>query len=124
MLIAAVLCLCSASAFVVLGTRSLARPVAADGPQRVYRAVAPTQLAAAVMLIAGGVVALSNRASIGLLVLCVAGALGTVAVGLLQGAKFAEAAAMRGGATMHGAAATGCQGSGQQSCAGCNMSCG
>ena len=123
MLIAAVLCLFSASAFAVLGTRALARPAPADGPQRVYRAVAPTQLAAAVMLIAGGVVALSGRGSIGLLVLCVVGALGTVAVGLMQGAKYAEASAMRRNVAVH-ANGAGCHGPGQQLCGGCNLSCG
>ena len=57
------------------------------------RAVAPTQLAAAVMLAAGGVVALSGQPSIGLLVLCIAGALGTVAAGAWQGARYMHAAA-------------------------------
>jgi hypothetical protein len=84
MLIAGVLCLCAAAASAVLGARALARPAPADGAQKVLRAVAPTQLAAAVMLAAGGVVALSNQPSIGLLVLCVAGAVGTVAAGVWQ----------------------------------------
>ena len=55
----------------------------------VLRAVAPTQLAAAVMLAAGGVVALSTRPATGLLVVivCVVGAVSTVAAGCWQSAK-------------------------------------
>ncbi len=63
MLIAAVLCLCAAVATAGLGLWLLTRPVAADPVRQVLRAVAPTQLAAAVMLAAGGVVALSARAA-------------------------------------------------------------
>jgi hypothetical protein len=51
MLIAAVLCLCAAVAIAALGLWLLTRPRTADDPVRqVLRAVAPTQLAAAVML--------------------------------------------------------------------------
>lgn len=91
MLVAGVLCLCAAAASAVLGARALLRPAAASGAQRVVRAVAPTQLAAAVMLAAGGAVALSSRGSVGLLALCVAGAIGTVAAGAWQGAHYAQA---------------------------------
>ena len=69
MLIAGVLCLCAAAVIAGLGVRALARPAEAAGSRQVLRAVAPTQLAAAMMLAAGGAVALSGRASIGLLVL-------------------------------------------------------
>ena len=61
MLIAAVLCLCAAVATAGFGLWLLTRPHAADPVRQVLRAVAPTQLAAAVMLTAGGVVALSAR---------------------------------------------------------------
>jgi len=107
MLIAGVLCLCAAAACAVLGARALARPVPAGGAQKVLRAVAPTQLAAAVMLAAGGVVALSNQPSIGLLLLCVSGAVGTVAAGVWQGARYAQV----------------CSRSGDQRCASCTLSC-
>jgi hypothetical protein len=111
MLIAAVLCLCAAAASAALGVRALAGPVPAGGTQQVLRAVAPIQLAAAVMLAAGGVVALSNQPSIGLLVLCVGGAVGTVTAGVWQGARYAQRS-MRG-----------CERRSDQRCATCTLSC-
>ena len=89
MLIAAVLCLCAAVA--IAGTWRLAAdagPTPAIRPQ-VLRAVAPTQLAAAVMLAAGGTVALSAKPQTGLVVVivCVVGAVSTVAAGCWQSAK-------------------------------------
>jgi hypothetical protein len=112
MLIAAVLCLCAATVSAVMGVRALARPAGGDVAARVLRAVAPTQLAAAVMLTAGGVVALSDRPSIGLVVLCVAGAIGTVAVGIWQGARY----------TVRQSDAT-CSRSAENPCATCTLSC-
>jgi hypothetical protein len=78
---------------------------------QVLRTVAPTQLAAATMLTAGGVVALATPPSTGLLVLvvCVIGAIGTVAAGCYQSAKVV---AQR-------EAAASCTGS----CASCTLSC-
>ena len=89
MLIAAVLCLCAAVATAGLGLWLLTRPRAADPVRQILRAVAPTQLAAAVMLTAGGVVALSAQPETGLLVvvMCVVGAISTVATGCWQSAK-------------------------------------
>ena len=89
MLTAAVLCLCAAVATAAVGLRLLTRPHSGDYVRLVLRAVAPTQLAAAVMLAAGGVVALSTRPATGLLVVivCVVGAVSTVAVGCWQSAK-------------------------------------
>lgn len=110
MLVAGVMCLTVATLFVVLGARTLARPAVAGGPQQVLRAVAPTQLAAAVMLAAGGVVALSRHPSIGLVVLCVGGALATVAAGAWQGARYVQASVPDGET---------CQGS----CAACTLPC-
>jgi hypothetical protein len=115
MLIAAVLCLCAAAASSALGVRALARPTPAGTTHQVLRAVAPTQLAAAVMLAAGGVVALSNQHSIGLLVLCVGGAVGTLAAGAWQSARYVRTPATRGGMA--------CQGPGGQRCAACTLSC-
>ena len=85
MLIAAVLCLCAAAAIAGLGLWLLARPIAADPVRQVLRAVAPTQLAAAVMLTAGGVVALSAQPQTGLIVVvvCAVGAVCTVACRML-----------------------------------------
>ncbi|MCW2688562.1 MAG: hypothetical protein JWR37_3452 [Mycobacterium sp.] len=90
MLVAAVLCLCAAVTFAAFGLWLLSRPRTADPVRQVLRSVAPTQLAAAVMLAAGGVVALSTRPQTGVLVVivCVAGALGTVAAGSWQSAKY------------------------------------
>jgi hypothetical protein len=103
MLIAAVLCLCAAVVTAGLGLWLLSRPRSADPVHQVLRAVAPTQLAAAVMLTAGGVVALSALPQTGVLVMvvCVLGAVGTVAAGCWQSAKAVsrrEAAATCGGA--------------------------
>ena len=60
--------------------------------------MAPTQFAAAVMLAAGGAVALaaSPHTALVVVIVCIAGALGTLATGSLQSARYAlrrEAAA-------------------------------
>ncbi|HEY7054481.1 MAG TPA: hypothetical protein VH496_20445 [Mycobacterium sp.] len=114
MLVAAVLCLCAAGICAVMGCRGLARPAAAGDTRQVLRAVAPTQLAAAVMLAAGGVVALSDRPSVPLLALCVTGAVSTVAVGVWQAARYADAMLARSST---------CSRSGDQPCATCTLSC-
>lgn len=115
MLIAAVVCLCAAALSAGFGARALARPEPAGAAQQVLRAVAPTQLAAAVMLAAGGAVALAARPATGLLVLivCVLGAVGTVGAGAWQGAQSVarREAAIRAGAPCGGA------------CAICTLSC-
>ena len=87
------LCLCLAAATAGVAAWSLNRPYAADPVRQVLRAVAPTQFAAAAMLAAGGVVALSAPAQMGVLVLvvCVIGAVGTVAAGCWQSAKLVAA---------------------------------
>ena len=91
MLIAAVLCLCAAAATAAVGGWLLTRPHAGDPVRQLLRAVAPTQLAAAAMLASGGAVALSARPETGLLVVivCVVGAVSTVAAGCWQAAKVA-----------------------------------
>ena len=115
MLVAAVLCLCAAVATAALGLWLLARPHSDDYVQQVLRAVAPTQLAAAVMLAAGGVVALSTRPATALLVVivCVVGAVGTVAAGCWQSAKVVARDQART------PVAAGCEGA----CASCTLSC-
>jgi hypothetical protein len=112
MFIAAVLCLTVAVATAATGLWLLSRPRSADPTQQLLRAVAPTQLAAAVMLAAGGAVALASRPDTALVVVvvCVLGAVGTVAAGCWQSAKVAvsreESADACGGA-----------------CAACTLSC-
>jgi hypothetical protein len=111
MLIAGVLCVCAAVASAGFGTWSLAHNQTGT-TQLALRAMAPTQLAAAVMLAAGGVVALAAAANTALVVLivCVAGALGTLASGSWQSARYA---------VRQEAAAPGCVGN----CAVCTQSC-
>jgi hypothetical protein len=115
MLIAAVLCLCAAVAIAAAGLWLLTRPRSGDYVRLVLRAVAPTQLAAAVMLAAGGVVALSAKAETGLLVVivCVIGAVSTVAAGCWQSAKVVARSRSAQ------AVAVGCGGA----CGTCTLSC-
>jgi hypothetical protein len=89
MLIAAVLCLGAAVATAGLGVWLLTRPQSGDYVRQILRGVAPIQLAAAVMLAAGGAVALSAKPQTGLVVIivCVVGAISTVAAGCWQSAK-------------------------------------
>jgi hypothetical protein len=108
MLIAGVLCVCAAVVIAARGLWSLSRSVPADTAEVVMRTVTPPQLAAAVMLAAGGIVALAapRDTALTLVVVCVgvciAGALGTIAVGSWQSARYAlrreAAAASCGGA--------------------------
>jgi hypothetical protein len=111
MLIAAVLCLCAAVATAAVGLWLLSRPRSGDYVRQVLRAVAPTQLAAAVMLAAGGVVALSARPETGVVVVivCVVGAVSTVGAGCWQSAKVVA----------RGEASVSCGGA----CATCTLSC-
>ena len=123
MLIAAVLCLCAAVATGALGVWLLSRPQSNDYVRQVLRGVAPIQLAAAVMLAAGGAVALAAKPHTGLVVVivCVVGAISTVAAGCWQSAKVsAAAAAKRAGARAQaGQPTVGCGGA----CATCTLSC-
>ena len=112
MLIAGVLCVGAAVVMAVLGLRSLVRPVGTGTAGVIMRSVAPPQLAGAIMLAAGGAVALAAPVATALPVICVcvAGALGTVAAGSYQTARYAlrreEAEATCGG-----------------SCAACTLAC-
>lgn len=98
MLIVGVLCVCAAVASATFGLWSISRPPTGDpaqlcprfagGPLR--RAQAPTQLAAAVILASGGAVALAAPSTaVVVVVTCIAGALGTVAAGSWQSARYA-----------------------------------
>lgn len=124
MLIAAVLCLCAAVATAGVGLWSLRRPHSKDPVQLVLRSVAPTQLAAAAMLAAGGLVGLTTASGTGVMVLavCVLGAIGTVGAGCWQSAKAAAAvAAQTAVARTPATANTGGCGS---ACASCTLPCG
>jgi hypothetical protein len=114
MLIAGVLCVCVAMVLAALGLRSLTRPAATGTTGLVMRSVAPPQLAAATMLAVAGVVALAAPPATALTVVCVCivGALGTVAAGSYQSARFAL--------NHEEASAAGCAGGG---CAACTLSC-
>lgn len=118
MVIAAVLCLVAAAAIGGTGLWLVTRPAAGDPLRQSLRAVAPTQFAAAVMLAAGGVVALSAPPVTGLLavIACVVGAVGTVAAGCWQSAKAITRAQAAQAVT---ASDDGCAGS----CASCVLSC-
>ena len=112
MLIAGVVCMCAAVASAGFGTWSLSHSQTVDTTQMALRAMAPTQLAAAVMLAVGGAVALtaSPHTALVVLIVCVAGALGTLATGSWQSARFA---------LRQEVAAPGCSGN----CAVCTQSC-
>ena len=115
MLIAGVLFLSSAAASAGFGTRSLVRGRVGGDAQLALRAMAPAQIAAAVMLASGGVVALAATPAVApmmvmvILVICVVGALGTLAAGAYQSARFAARLEK----------ASGCGGQ----CAGCTRPC-
>jgi hypothetical protein len=121
MLIAAVLCWCAAVATAALGVWLLSRPRSGEFVRQVLRGVAPTQLAAAVMLAAGGAVALSTRPDTGLVVVvvCVVGAISTVAAGCWQSAKVAAASAAKSTGARSTSSTVGCGGA----CATCTLSC-
>ncbi|MGV0743496.1 hypothetical protein [Mycolicibacterium sp. XJ870] len=115
MLIAALLCLSAAVVVGVLGLWLLTKPRTEDPVRSVLRAVAPTQLAAAVMLAAGGVAALAAAPQTGLtvVVVCIVGAVATVAAGCWQSAKVVARSEANAGS---GADCVG-------SCASCTLSC-
>jgi hypothetical protein len=119
MLIAGVLCVCAAVVSAGFGTWSLSHSSAldlVDTTALALRAVAPTQLAAAVMLAAGGLVALvaAPHTALVVVIVCVAGALGTLAAGSWHSARFA----LRREATEANREVD-CAGN----CAGCTLSC-
>lgn len=113
----AVLCFSAAVVIAALGGWLLWAPAPGDPKRQVLRGVAPTQLAAAAMLACAGTVALSSRPDTAFVVVivCVIGAVSTVAAGCWQAAKVI--------ATREAVAATssadGCAGS----CASCTLSC-
>ncbi len=113
MLIAGVLCLCAALLCAATGLRSLARPRGTDPAHQAIRALAPVQLAAAVMSAAGAAVALAGNGHGRwvVLVICTLGAVATLATGMWQGARFALRSAESAPAECAGG------------CAACPLSC-
>ncbi len=99
MVVAAVICLGLAALIGGTGLWTLRRPAPVDLTGQVLRAVAPPQLAAGVMLAAGGIVALTAQHRIGLiaLIIGVVGAIATVAAGSWQSARYVESRQAAGG---------------------------
>ena len=125
MLIMGVLCLVAAGVSLVFGVRTLARPLTGDPEQLVLRAVAPAQVAVGVILAVGGTLVLAGPPGVGLLALIISitGALGILAAGAWQGARFAarqSAAAQSGGC----GSGCGCADSAPVEQAGCGSGCG
>lgn len=114
MVVAAVLCLGLAALIGGSGLWTLTRTPAEDLTGQVLRLVAPTQLAAAVMLAAGAVVALLAPGHVGTLglILGVIGAVATVGAGSWQGARYAARRESAGGCESGGG------------CGACTRSCG
>ena len=112
MLIAGVLCVCAAVVMAVLGLRSLVRPVGTGTVGLIMRSVAPPQLAGAIMLAAGGASHWPHPRPphCRSICVCIVGALGTVAAGSYQTARYA---------LRHEEAAASCGGS----CAACTLAC-
>ena len=107
--------MCAAVVSAGFGTWSLSRsqaPNPVGTTALALRAMAPTQLAASVMLAASGLVALvaSPHTALMVVIVCVAGALGTLAAGSWQSARFA---------LRREAIVDDCEGD----CAGCTLSC-
>lgn len=94
------------------GLWTLRKPAPADLNGQVARAVAPTQVAAGVMLAAGGIVALAAPHRIGLvgLIVGVVGAIATVGAGSWQGARFATSRQSAGGCASREGSGDGCGG--------------
>lgn len=115
MLIAGVVCVCAAIASAAFGVWSLSHTPTTDATQLALRSMAPTQFAAAIMLAAGGVVALaaSPQTAVVVVIVCILGALGTLATGSVQSAKYALRRQVAP------AESAGCTGS----CAACTLSC-
>lgn len=120
-----VLCLAAAGVSLVFGVRTLTRPRTGDPEQLVLRAVAPAQLAVGVILAVGGTLVLAGPPAVALLALIISitGALGTLAAGAWQGARYAA----RHAASAAGSCGSGCGCVGSapaEPASGCGSGCG
>jgi uncharacterized membrane protein len=108
--VGAVVCLGLAVLIGGSGLWTLARTPGVDLTGKVVRAVAPTQIAAAVMLAAGAIVALAAREQIGVIALVtgVVGAVATISAGSWQGARYAARQQSATGGCDSGAGCGGC----------------
>lgn len=115
MFIVGVLCVVAAVSSTAFGVWSLSHAPTPNPTQLALRAMAPTQLAAGVMLAAGGVVALAAPLHTALIavIFCVAGAMSTLAAGSWQSARYVLRRATPSGKM------TSCSGG----CAVCALSC-
>lgn len=118
MLIVGVLCLIAAAVALVIGLRHLLAPT--GDAAAVQRALAPTELAAAVMLLAGGITAVTRVPSAGLVLgICVAGAFVTLGAGAWRVVRVAAAEQ-----AIADRASAGKEDSCAGSCGGCDKLCG
>ena len=110
MTVGAVVCLGLAVLIGGSGLWTLARTPGVDLTGQVVRAVAPTQIAAAVMLAAAAIVALAAGGQIGVIALVtgVVGAVATIAAGSWQGARYAARREATAGGCGSGAGCGGC----------------
>ncbi len=97
------------------GLWTLIRRPAVDLTTQVLRMVAPTQVAAGIMLAIGGITALAAPRQFGLIALIVGavGAVGTVLAGSWQGARYAARREAAAGASGGCGSGEGCGGCGQ-----------
>ncbi|GFG71513.1 hypothetical protein [Mycolicibacter senuensis] len=126
MLIMGVLCLAAAVVSLVFGVRTLARPLTGDPEQLVLRAVAPAQVAVGVILAVGGALVLAGPPAVALLALIISitGALGILAAGAWQGARYAARQSAAAGAAGGCGSGCGCAGAAPVEDAGCGAGCG
>ena len=126
MLIMGVLCLVAALVSLVFGVRTLARPLTGDPEQLVLRAVAPAQIAVGVILAVGGTLVLAGPRSVALLALIISitGALGILAAGAWQGARYAAQQAEVAGEAGGCGAGCGCADTSPAEDFGCGPGCG
>lgn len=110
MLIMGVLCLVAAVVSLVFGVRTLARPLTGDPEQLVLRAVAPAQVAVGVILAVGGALVLAGPPAVALLalIISISGALGILAAGAWQGARYAARQSAEAGAAGETGCGSGC----------------
>lgn len=105
-----VLCLVAATVSLAFGVRTLRRPLTGDPEQLVLRAVAPAQIAVGVILAVGGALVVAGPPSKALLALIISitGALGTLAAGAWQGARYAARLSEAAAAAEAGCCGSGC----------------